>query len=152
MTREASIQGRDETATQPQDWLIFNPADLREVGSDFMNRVFENAEHRQMAVELRFAAAPKDSESSDMRLRGLAIFRFSPRRAWGKAELIAGTPREAAELDNAYEEEPDAVVTGSPRVSRGAMRLKWQRELGPCNRFTFPIPCQVELMYCAAAS
>ena len=49
LTMEASRQGRDETATRPQDWLISNPADVREVGSDFMNRVFENAEHRQMA-------------------------------------------------------------------------------------------------------
>ena len=70
----------------------------------------------------------------------------------GEADMIAGAPMEATELNNASEEEPDAVATGSPGVSRGAMWLKWQRELNPWNRLTCPTPYQVELMHCAAGN
>ena len=53
---EASRQRWDETLTQLQDWMIFNPAHLQEGKWDFMNDVRKHAERRHLALKRWLAA------------------------------------------------------------------------------------------------
>ena len=122
LTRKPPGRGLDETATQPQDWFIWNLADLRETKWDSMADVFGNAEHRRPALKLRFAVTAKDSQVSDTRWRYTAIAKLKPRGDSQQADAIAGGSLEAAKLGKAPREasgesglEPDGATTGGPR-------------------------------------
>ena len=89
LTREASRQGRDETATQPQDWSHSNPADLRGVRWNFMDGVHKDAKapssphiasQKADLIAGGSQAATKLSKFSQEALRGLASSRVRPLR------------------------------------------------------------------------
>ena len=67
LTNEASRQGWDETVTQMQDWLIYNPSDLAGTRWDFMEEALKTAERRQLALKLWLTATAKDPATTDMR-------------------------------------------------------------------------------------
>ena len=72
-TGEASKQDWEETVAQLQGRLIPSPAELREVGWDFVNGAIRNAGHRRLALQVRLAATAMDPRASDARSRDLAI-------------------------------------------------------------------------------
>ena len=52
LKNEASRQGWDETITQMQDRLIFDPEDLAGAGWHFMEDVTKDAQRRKLALKL----------------------------------------------------------------------------------------------------
>ena len=107
---------------QPQDWSVYNPADLQESTRDFANDALELAEHRQLGLKLSLAATARDSDTSDMHGRKLAIAQLNPRAAYELVDMITGKFLGTAKLGEATKKaereigcEPDEATTGGPR-------------------------------------
>ena len=86
LKNEASRQGWDETITQMQDWLIYNPNDLAGTRWDFMEEALKNAERRQLALKLWLAATVKDQAAGDMRRQELLVSSGNPKSAFDVAD------------------------------------------------------------------
>ena len=56
LTKEASKQGLGETVTQSEYWSIFYPDPSGGTKWDLMDNALTDAQHRQLALELRIAA------------------------------------------------------------------------------------------------
>ena len=73
LIKESSRQGRDETITRLQEWLIFDPTDLSETRWGYMDEVLQNEENRQLTLKLRLAATTRSALTSDLKKRELAM-------------------------------------------------------------------------------
>ena len=123
LTNEASRQGWDETITQMQDWLIYNPSDLAGTRWDFMEEALKNAEHRQLALKLWLTATAKDPAATDMRRKELLLSLGNPKSAFEVADLVAGGSVNESCLGKAHLDaarnaglEADEALQGGPRA------------------------------------
>ena len=101
LTRGASRLVWKETVIQPQDWSVSNLADLRESTWDFANDALEHAKRRQLGSKLWLAATARDSDTSDMHGRKLAVAQLNPRAAYKLADMITGKFLVTAKLGEA---------------------------------------------------
>ena len=123
LENEASRQGWDETISQMQDWLIYNPNDLAGTRWDFLEEVLKNAEHRQLAWKLWLAATAEDPAAGDMRRKELLLSLENPKSAFEVAELVADSSVNETSLGKAHLGaagnaglEADETLQGGPRA------------------------------------
>ena len=127
LTREASRQGRDETFTQLQQWLIPEATDPSEVGWDFFGGVLRNSGRRRLTLKLRMSATSAEPMASGMKRREPALAGFNRMGAPEIADMIAGSPVDDTQMGRASKGAAQSVGLGRDEVIKGRLRSKMAR-------------------------
>ena len=150
LTRESSRQGRDETFTQLQQWLIPEATDPSEVGWGFVGDVLRNSGRRQFTSKLRMSAASAEPMASDMRRGELAPAGLNRRGAREISDMIAGSSVGDTQMGRASKGAAQSVGLGQDEVMQGRARSKMARIADRAE--SLEQPWNAERTSCAAAT